>query len=170
MGGAGDGDAGAAPAEAGGEAETVAAEVAAEEEEEEEEPAELTLPEIEDEAKRLAALAETVEKTSLNCEPFRMIGVSCVEIKATLAGAATAKRDALLQKLASDFEAACAEASQRFSVITNRLAETCKTPEELDALRQFADGVEAEMAELEKSLAACVAMAETLQRARSLTG
>ena len=166
-GGAGDGDAGAAPAEAGGEAETVAAEVAAEEEEEEEEePAELTLPEIEDEAKRLAALAETVEKTSLNFEPFRMIGVSCVEIKATLAGAATAKRDALLQKLASDFEAACAEASQRFSVITDRLAETCKTPEELDALRQFADGVEAEMAELEKSLAACVAMAETLQRAR----
>ena len=102
-GGAGDGDAGAAPAEAGGEAETVAAEVAAEEEEEEEEePAELTLPEIEDEAKRLAALAETVEKTSLNFEPFRMIGVSCVEIKATLAGAATAKRDALLQKLAQD--------------------------------------------------------------------
>ena len=51
----------------------------------------MTLPEIEAEMRRLADLADTVNAVCDNFVPFRMIGVSCVEIKMTLVEALDAR-------------------------------------------------------------------------------
>ena len=165
-GGAATAEGGAATAEGGAAtAEGAAPAVEEEEPDEEEEPAELTLPEIEAEMRRLADLADTVNAVCDNFVPFRMIGVSCVEIKMTLVEAALDARQALLDKLVADFHAANGEAYARFCEITDVLARDCSNPEELDALRKYMMSSVEEIAELEKHLVRCKEMAAALETA-----
>ena len=165
-GGAATAEGGAATAEGGAAtAEGAAPAVEEEEPDEEEEPAELTLPEIEAEMRRLADLADTVNAVCDNFVPFRMIGVSCVEIKMTLVEAALDARQALLDKLVADFHAANGEAYARFCEITDVLARDCTNPEELDALRKYMMSSVEEIAELEKHLVRCKEMAAALETA-----
>ena len=163
-GGAATAEGGAATAE-GGAATAEGAAPAVEEADEEEEPAELTLPEIEAEMRRLADLADTVNAVCDNFVPFRMIGVSCVEIKMTLVEAALDARQALLDKLVADFHAANGGAYARFCEITDVLARDCTNPEELDALRKYMMSSVEEIAELEKHLVRCKEMAAALETA-----
>ena len=115
--------------------------------------------------RRLADLADTVNAVCDNFVPFRMIGVSCVEIKMTLVEAALDARQALLDKLVADFHAANGEAYARFCEITDVLARDCTNPEELDALRKYMMSSVEEIAELEKHLVRCKEMAAALETA-----
>lgn len=131
---------------------------------EEEEPKEMTLAETEAEMRRLAELVDAVESTSDSFEPFRLIGVDCVEIKRALVGVATERRDALVAKLVEQFHALNAEAYGRFRAITDRLASDVETPEALDDLRRFAADAARETESLRATLATSAAMAEALER------
>ena len=112
--------------------------------EEEEEEKEMTLAETEAEMRRLAELVDAVESTSDSFEPFRLVGVDCVEIKRALVGVAAARRDALVAKLVEQFHALNAETYGRFRAITDRLASDVETPEALDDQRRFAADTAAE--------------------------
>ena len=71
--------------------------VVIEDEEEDAEPepeVELTLEDKENEMRRLASLAASVDACSESWLTFRFLGVSCYEIKGTLMGEANARRDA----------------------------------------------------------------------------
>ena len=132
--------------------------------EEEEEEKEMTLAETEAEMRRLAELVDAVESTSDSFEPFRLVGVDCVEIKRALVDVAIARRDALVAKLVEEFHVANGEAYGRFRAITDRLASEVDTPEALDDLRRFAVDAAAETETLHATLATSAATAEALER------
>ena len=132
--------------------------------EEEEEEKEMTLAETEAEMRRLAELVDAVESASDSFEPFRLVGVDCVEIKRALVGVATARRDALVAKLVEQFHALNAETYGRFRAITDRLASDVETPEALDDQRRFAADAAAETETLRATLATSAATAEALER------
>ena len=124
----------------------------------------MTLAETEAEMRRLAELVDAVESTSDSFEPFRLVGVDCVEIKRALVDVAIARRDALVAKLVEEFHVANGEAYGRFRAITDRLASEVDTPEALDDLRRFAVDAAAETETLHATLATSAATAEALER------
>jgi len=124
----------------------------------------MTLAETEAEMRRLAELVDAVESASDSFEPFRLVGVDCVEIKRALVGVATARRDALVAKLVEQFHALNAETYGRFRAITDRLASDVETPEALDDQRRFAADAAAETETLRATLATSAATAEALER------
>ena len=53
--------------------------------------------------RRLASLAASVDGNSESWLTFRLLGVSCYEIKATLMDEANARRNAMLKELTDEF-------------------------------------------------------------------
>ena len=138
------------------------------EEEEEAEPeaeVELTLEDKENEMRRLASLAASVDDNSESWLTFRLLGVSCYEIKATLMDEANARRNAMLKELTDEFFQGSASCRDRYADIANKLRMEVTNPEELDRLRRDMEKAFAERYGLQADLDACTALSEVLERA-----
>ena len=138
------------------------------EEEEEAEPeaeVELTLEDKENEMRRLASLAASVDDNSESWLTFRLLGVSCYEIKATLMDEANARRNAMLKELTDEFFQGSASCRDRYADIANKLRMEVTNPEELDRLRRDMEKAFAERDGLQADLDACTALSEVLERA-----
>ena len=138
------------------------------EEEEEAEPeaeVELTLEDKENEMRRLASLAVSVDDNSESWLTFRLLGVSCYEIKATLMDEANARRNAMLKELTDEFFQGSASCRDRYADIANKLRMEVTNPEELDRLRRDMEKAFAERDGLQADLDACTALSEVLERA-----
>ena len=139
-----------------------------EEEEEEAEPeaeVELTLEDKENEMRRLASLAASVDGNSESWLTFRLLGVSCYEIKATLMDEANARRNAMLKELTDEFFQGSTSCRDRYADIANKLRMEVTNPEELDRLRRDMEKAFAERDGLQADLDACTALSEVLERA-----
>ena len=139
-----------------------------EEEEEEAEPeaeVELTLEDKENEMRRLASLAASVDGNSESWLTFRLLGVSCYEIKATLMDEANARRNAMLKELTDEFFRGSTSCRDRYADIANKLRMEVTNPEELDRLRRDMEKAFAERDGLQADLDACTALSEALERA-----
>ena len=138
------------------------------EEEEEAEPeaeVELTLEDKENEMRRLASLAASVDDNSESWLTFRLLGVSCYEIKATLMDEANARRNAMLKELTDEFFQGSASCRDRYADIANKLRMEVTNPEKLDRLRRDMEKAFAERDGLQADLDACTALSEVLERA-----
>ena len=139
-----------------------------EDEEEDAEPepeVELTLEDKENEMRRLASLAASVDTCSESWLTFRFLGVSCYEIKGTLMGEANARRDAMLKELTDEFLFGSTGVRDRYADIASKLRVEVTNPEELDRLRKDMEKAFTERDGLQADLDACTAICEVLERA-----
>uniref|UniRef100_A0A7S0KFC3 AAA+ ATPase domain-containing protein n=1 Tax=Micromonas pusilla TaxID=38833 RepID=A0A7S0KFC3_MICPS len=115
--------------------------------------------------RRLASLAASVDGNSESWLTFRLLGVSCYEIKATLMDEANARRNAMLKELTDEFFQGSTSCRDRYADIANKLRMEVTNPEELDRLRRDMEKAFAERDGLQADLDACTALSEVLERA-----